>query len=72
MKKPTESLQGFSRRLSAAYETILEAQTMLDMLRDANSETRVAHMCKIILERLGIASQMVEDVARKLDCLDPE
>ena len=72
MKKPTESLQHFSRRLSAAFETILEAQTMLETLRDANSETRVADMCELILERLGTAPQMIQDVARKLDCPDPE
>ena len=62
----TETLRDFSQRQNDAYQAAIDVDTMLNALRDAISDSNVAHMYELIIERNGTVSEFVETVGREL------
>ena len=55
----TETLREFSVRPDGEYQATLDVDTMLRTLRDANSETSIENMCRLIIDRNGTVCEVV-------------
>lgn len=56
----TNTSQDILSQLSAAHLKMIDVDTMLNVLWQANVDDYAGHMCELILERNGIASGMVQ------------